>query len=85
MIFDVFTARSGIPVVISSADHTFSMANGLGPRALYVGSGGDVIVLMAGATANITFSSVPGGSVLPIQFGTIVKTGTTAGSMVALF
>lgn len=52
-------------------------------KALYVGSAGDLVVeRFDGPTA--TFASVPAGSLLPIA-GKRVRTGTTAGSIVAIY
>lgn len=53
-------------------------------RGLYVGGAGDVAVLTAGGTT-LTFSSVPAGSVLPIQVQKVMSTNTTATAIVALY
>ena len=56
---------------------------GMVSRALYVGSAGNVAVVMAdGSTA--TLVAVGGGTLLPIRVSRVKATGTTAGSMVAL-
>lgn len=52
-------------------------------RALYVGSGGDLAVTMlSGAT--VVFTSVAGGSLLPLRVVRVRATGTTAGAIVGL-
>lgn len=54
-------------------------------RGLYVGGTGDVAVTMAGDGGDVTFSSVPAGTILPIRVTRILSTGTTATSIVALW
>lgn len=54
-------------------------------RALYVGVGGDVSVLMAGTGTSIVFKNVPTGSVLPIRIQRVNSTSTTATNMVSLY
>jgi len=54
-------------------------------RGIYVGGDGDVVVLMAGDGASQTFATVPIGTILPVIATAVVKTGTTATNMVALF
>jgi hypothetical protein len=53
-------------------------------RGLYVGGTGSVKVDMAYGTV-VTFSSVPAGTVLPIQVTRVYATDTTATLMVALY
>lgn len=54
-------------------------------RALYVGVGGNVTVVMAGPEANtVTFIGVPTGAVLPVSVTSVRATSTTASSIVAL-
>lgn len=52
-------------------------------RALYIGTGGTLVVRMASGS-QVTFSSVPNG-VFPIQVDMVLSTGTTASSIVALY
>lgn len=54
------------------------------PRALYVGTAGNVAVQMAGG-ASVTFQSVPAGALLAIRPRRILATGTTASNLVALW
>ncbi|MEQ1770388.1 MAG: hypothetical protein ABL879_11165 [Devosia sp.] len=52
-------------------------------RALYVGSAGNIsVVLKLGAT--VTFVGVPAGSILPVRAVRVRATGTTAGSLLGL-
>jgi hypothetical protein len=58
----------------------------VGSRALYVGTGGDIVLTMftsTGGTHNVTFVGVPSGSVLPVYARAIVS--TTASNIVALW
>ncbi|MEV8467135.1 hypothetical protein AB0T83_10120 [Fluviibacterium sp. DFM31] len=53
-------------------------------RAVYVGVGGDIRAeLVSGA--QLTFSAVPAGSMLPMRATKILSSGTTASSIVALW
>ena len=53
-------------------------------RGLYVGTSGDVTVLMQGGQT-VTFTAVPAGTVLPIQIQRVNSTNTTASDMVSLY
>jgi hypothetical protein len=53
-------------------------------RGLYVGEGGNISVIMAGGTT-LTFAGVGSGAILPIRVDRVRATGTTAGSIVALY
>ena len=52
-------------------------------RGLYIGSTGDVSVIMADGD-DVTFSAVPTGAVLPVQVSK-VKAATTASLILALY
>jgi hypothetical protein len=52
-------------------------------RALYVGKGGDLSVVMA-AGSTVTLKGVIGGSVLALRVARVNATGTTAADIVAL-
>jgi hypothetical protein len=54
------------------------------PRALYVGSSGNITVNMADGQA-VTFANVPAGMILPVRPKRVLATGTTASNIVALF
>lgn len=53
-------------------------------RALYVGTTGDVEVIMAGGTT-VVFSSVPAGYILPIRVSRVKAANTTASDILALY
>lgn len=53
------------------------------PRALYVGNGGDVVVVMNNDT-ELTFKNVGSGSILPIRPAKVKATSTTATDIIGL-
>lgn len=53
-------------------------------RALYVGTGGDLVVILQDDTTEVTFANVLGGSCLPIQVKRVMATGTAASDLVGL-
>lgn len=53
-------------------------------RALYVGQSGHVAVRMVGG-GSVVFSNVQAGSLLPVRAAGVNATGTTAGSIIALW
>lgn len=73
-------------VDVSSVDASVAGACGL-----YVGTTGDVVVVMRGNTinapmsTNVKFTGVPAGTTLRLHIATVVHTGTTAGALVALY
>lgn len=71
---------NGEAVDISSADHTASNTC----KALWVGTAGNVKCDVAGTTG-ITFNNVQDGTLLPFRITVVVKTGTTASNMVAVW
>jgi hypothetical protein len=54
------------------------------PKALYVGTGGTLIVQGVGGGADATFVKVPDGSIVPVRAKYVRATGTTATDIVAL-
>lgn len=47
-------------------------------RGLYVGTGGNIAVTMAGPNVGtVTFEGVPNGSLLPIRVTAVLSTGTS--------
>lgn len=54
------------------------------PRAIYVGTGGDIsLVSLDGDT--VIFKNVVTGTLLPVYFKQVKATGTTASNLVAIF
>lgn len=75
-----------------SADSCASFAQAITPadsdllqpyRCIYVGTGGDIKVTTTGGST-VTFTSVPGGAVLPVSVSRVWSTGTTASSIIGL-
>lgn len=62
-----------------SADLTGGQA-----RAFYIGTGG-TIALQNSAGTSVSFTSVNGGSILPVSSRRVLATGTTASGIIALF
>lgn len=52
---------------------------------VYVGTGGDLVVRLVDAVEDVTFESVPSGSLLPIRVRAVRAAGTTATGIVGLF
>lgn len=72
-------AEYATPVVTSDTDKFTTL-----PRALYVGTGGDLAVTMPD-DAVVTFKNVPSGSFFPVRVAAVKKTGTTATDLLALY
>lgn len=53
-------------------------------RALYIGTGGNVVVVFPD-NSTVTFSNVPTGSILPVIAKRVNSTSTTATNIVALY
>ena len=53
-------------------------------RALYVGTGGNVVAVRLDNTA-VTFTGVPSGTILPVIARRVNSTSTTASNIVALY
>lgn len=54
------------------------------PRALYVGTAGNLAVVTAGGQS-VSFNNIPAGSLLPLRARRVSATGTTAGDILALW
>ena len=53
-------------------------------KALYVGTGGNVVLRSVDGTQDITFRNVGAGQVLDVRAQAVRATGTTAGDIVGL-
>ena len=53
-------------------------------RALYIGTGGNISVVMVDEQT-VTFTNVVGGTILPVQVTKVRATSTTASGIVALY
>lgn len=76
---NIYSAVAGFAVTTSDST-VFPTAM----RALYVGGTGDVKVRMMRDGTTLTFSAVPGGTILPIEVDMVFATGTTATLILAL-
>lgn len=72
-------ARSALMVVPSDTNPLPQVS-----RAVYVGQGGDLSVVMAGGET-VTFEAVVAGSLLPIRVNRVNATSTTAASILSLW
>lgn len=54
------------------------------PKALYVGTGGALVVRGIGGAADVTFRNVASGQVIDVRAQFVRATGTTAADIVAL-
>lgn len=53
-------------------------------RGIYVGTGGDIAVVMVGGES-VTFTAVPQGMILSIRVTRVLATGTTASNLVGVW
>ncbi len=53
------------------------------PKAIYVGTGGDVVLRGIGSDQDVTFRNVPAGLALMVRALHVRATGTTASDLVA--
>ena len=53
-------------------------------KALYVGTGGDIVLRGRGDSADSTWKNVPSGAILPIRVTHIRASGTSAADILAL-
>ena len=53
-------------------------------KAIYVGSGGDLVVRPVGSSADVTFRNVIGGSILDVRVRAVRETGTSALDIVGM-
>lgn len=54
------------------------------PKAIFVGTGGDLVVASTSTDSEVIFRNVPSGSVLDIRPAAVRQTGTTAADLVGL-
>lgn len=72
--------ENAFPIVPSDVDDIDAIT-----RAVYVGSGGNMVVRMSGSGGNVTFRNIPSGALLPIRISRVLATGTTAADIIGLY
>lgn len=55
------------------------------PKALYVGTGGNIAMRGVGDGADQSWKNVPSGSLIPFRASHVRATGTTAADLLALY
>jgi len=53
-------------------------------KAIYIGSGGTIILRLVNDSSDRIFTNLPAGGILPVRASHVRATGTTAGDLVAL-
>lgn len=79
--YDNIAAASRAPYAVTPSDGTELPTI---PKALFVGTGGNVTLRGVGATADVVFKNVASGQVLDVRAQFVRATGTTAADIVAL-
>jgi hypothetical protein len=88
MTFDPFASHSR--AAVDPASTAFAVtphdSNELGTlsRALYVGTGGALVLRCIDSAADVTFKNLAAGQILPVRAQYVRATGTTAADIVAL-
>jgi len=54
------------------------------PKAIYVGTGGDIVGRAAGSSADVTFKNLASGQTLDVRLQYVRASGTTATNLVGL-
>jgi len=79
----ITAARSAFAITKSDSTNYLTGNGLLVPRAIYVGTAGDVVVQLVGDSGTVTFKAVPAGAVLPIRPQRVLA-ATTAADLVGL-
>ncbi|MBB3860414.1 hypothetical protein GGQ88_001680 [Novosphingobium hassiacum] len=88
MIQDAFEGYADSP--IAPAQFCFSITPSdtadlpRATKALYVGTGGSIVVLSVRGTSPVTFANVQDGTILDVRTQAVRATGTTASNIVGL-
>jgi len=54
-------------------------------RAIYVGAGGDITLILRDDTVAVTLVAVPTGTILPMQVRLVKSQGTSAATLIGLY
>ncbi|ODP39258.1 spike base protein, RCAP_Rcc01079 family [Sphingomonas turrisvirgatae] len=55
------------------------------PKALYVGTGGNIALRAIDDSADVTFNNVPNGTILAVRASHVRATGTTASGIIGFY
>ena len=78
---DSAEAPSSHPLAITPSNTVPLVAT---PKALYIGTGGTVVLRTASGATDVTFKNLASGQILPVRAQFVRATGTTAADIVAL-
>lgn len=71
---------------VTKSDSTSLNLTGIGlPRAIWVGTGGNIAIVAAGDSSPVTIVNVANGTRLDIQAEKVMSTNTTASDIVAWY
>lgn len=88
MSLDIFSSHSDTPSAPARAcfvvDPSDTVSLPRVPKALYIGTGGDISLRCADDESDVVFRNVPAGMILDVRATDIRATGTTAADIVAL-
>lgn len=71
-------ARSAFAITKSDDTNYLTGASQVVPKALYIGTTGDLTVQLVGDAGTVVFKAVPAGSVLPIRVQRVLAATTAA-------
>jgi hypothetical protein len=54
------------------------------PKAIFIGTGGDLVVRAVDSDLDVTFANLPDGAILPVRVRAVRATGSTAADIVGL-
>lgn len=54
-------------------------------RGLFVGTGGNLVLILTDDSSSVTFKNIADGTVLPLRVKRVLSTGTTATDIVCLY
>lgn len=78
---DSAEAPSSHPLAVIPSD---TVALAAIPKALYIGTGGTLVLRTASGSADVTFKNLASGQILPVRARFVRATGTSAADIVAL-
>lgn len=73
-------ADSHLPVIPSDSDDVPVVF-----RAIYIGTGGDLVCIAAKNGQTATYKNLPSGTLLPVRPSRILATGTSASDLVGMW